>query len=66
MSSTAVSGSAAGACAKVCVYPLDVLKKRLQIRGFEEARQQFGKVSVFFFFSVVHFMLFCFLVQYRS
>lgn len=43
MSSTAVSGSAAGACAKVCVYPLDVLKKRLQIRGFEEARQQFGK-----------------------
>ena len=48
-----MSGSAAGACAKVCVYPLDVLKKRLQIRGFEKARQQFGKVG-FFSLLIVH------------
>ncbi|XP_050718513.1 mitochondrial thiamine pyrophosphate carrier-like [Eriocheir sinensis] len=47
VSSLAVSGTAAGACAKLCVYPLDVLKKRLQIRGFEDARQHFGKVVVY-------------------
>nr|XP_053635758.1 mitochondrial thiamine pyrophosphate carrier-like isoform X2 [Cherax quadricarinatus] len=44
LSSSAVSGVASGVCAKVCIYPLDVLKKRIQIRGFEEARRQFGKV----------------------
>ncbi|KAK3874592.1 hypothetical protein Pcinc_020484 [Petrolisthes cinctipes] len=47
MNTAAVSGTAAGVCAKVCVYPLDVLKKRLQIRGFEEARKQFGKVVAY-------------------
>ena len=48
LSTSAVTGLVAGGCAKMCVYPLDVLKKRLQIRGFEEAREQFGKVSLFF------------------
>lgn len=47
LSTSAVTGLVAGACAKVCVYPLDVLKKRLQIRGFEGARKQFGKVVVY-------------------
>ncbi|MPC37021.1 Mitochondrial thiamine pyrophosphate carrier [Portunus trituberculatus] len=43
LSTSAVTGLVAGGCAKTCVYPLDVLKKRLQIRGFEGAREQFGK-----------------------
>lgn len=47
LSISAVSGVAAGASAKTSVYPLDVLKKRLQIRGFETARKQFGKVVVY-------------------
>jgi len=34
-------GSAAGLCAKVTVYPLDVIKKRLQMEGF-----QYGRVVV--------------------
>uniref|UniRef100_A0A915JBG4 Mitochondrial thiamine pyrophosphate carrier n=1 Tax=Romanomermis culicivorax TaxID=13658 RepID=A0A915JBG4_ROMCU len=40
-----VCGSAAGLAAKTLTYPLDLLKKRLQIVGFEMARQQFGKVD---------------------
>ncbi|XP_045601973.2 mitochondrial thiamine pyrophosphate carrier isoform X1 [Procambarus clarkii] len=47
LSCSGVSGLASGVCAKVCVYPLDVFKKRMQIRGFEEARRQFGKVVVY-------------------
>lgn len=46
VSLSAASGVAAGATSKACVYPLDVLKKRIQIRGFETARKQFGKVCV--------------------
>ena len=40
-------GFLAGASAKTLIYPLDVLKKRLQVQGFEEGRKGFGKyVSV--------------------
>lgn len=41
---TAVSGSLAGLCAKVVVYPLDLTKKRLQIQGIEQSREVFGQV----------------------
>ena len=36
-------GSGAGLCAKVAIYPLDMIKKRLQIQGFESGRIGFGK-----------------------
>ena len=36
-------GSGAGLCAKAAVYPLDVVKKRLQIQGFEHGRVGFGQ-----------------------
>ncbi|XP_041473870.1 mitochondrial thiamine pyrophosphate carrier-like [Lytechinus variegatus] len=38
-------GGLAGVCAKSGVYPLDVIKKRLQVQGFEEARRPFGRVT---------------------
>ncbi|KAB7504152.1 Mitochondrial coenzyme A transporter [Armadillidium nasatum] len=44
---SAVCGITAGVCAKVAVYPLDVLKKRMQIRGSEEMRRHFGTVVVY-------------------
>lgn len=47
LSCSALSGMAAGVCAKAILYPLDVLKKRMQIRGFESNRKQFGKVIVY-------------------
>ncbi|XP_060058719.1 mitochondrial thiamine pyrophosphate carrier isoform X2 [Erinaceus europaeus] len=37
-------GSGAGAISKVLTYPLDLFKKRLQVRGFEHARSAFGQV----------------------
>ncbi|CAH8648662.1 unnamed protein product [Dicrocoelium dendriticum] len=37
-----LSGSISGLAAKTTVYPLDLIKKRLAIRGFEEARKSFG------------------------
>lgn len=37
-----VCGSSAGVVAKTLVYPLDVAKKRLQVQGFESAREHFG------------------------
>lgn len=40
-----VCGSLAGVGAKTAVYPLDLAKKRLQIQGFEVAREKFGRVK---------------------
>jgi solute carrier family 25 thiamine pyrophosphate transporter 19 len=37
-----VCGGASGVFAKTVVYPLDFVKKRLQVQGFEEARSKFG------------------------
>ncbi|XP_014673795.1 PREDICTED: mitochondrial thiamine pyrophosphate carrier-like [Priapulus caudatus] len=40
-----VCGSASGMSAKLAVQPLDFVKKRLQVCGFEEARTRFGQVG---------------------
>lgn len=37
-----VCGAASGFAAKSIVYPLDLLKKRLQVQGFGYARKEFG------------------------
>ncbi|XP_054714694.1 mitochondrial thiamine pyrophosphate carrier-like [Uloborus diversus] len=39
-----VCGAGSGMAAKVLIYPLDLMKKRYQIQGFEEARKSFGAV----------------------
>lgn len=44
ITASAVCGGIAGVSAKIAVYPLDVLKKRAQIRGSETVRRHFGKV----------------------
>ncbi|CAG0884625.1 unnamed protein product [Darwinula stevensoni] len=42
-----VCGSLSGVSARTFTHPLDVMKKRLQVQGFEEARRPFGKVGFF-------------------
>lgn len=44
LSNSLVSGSLAGLCSKTVIYPLDLVKKRMQIQGFEEGRTIFGKL----------------------
>ncbi|CAH8453703.1 unnamed protein product [Dicrocoelium dendriticum] len=41
-----ISGGLAGMGSKCIIYPLDMIKKRMQIHGFEEARVRFGRVPV--------------------
>jgi len=40
-----VCGALSGICSKGIIYPLDMVKKRLQVQGFHEARETFGKVQ---------------------
>lgn len=39
---TTICASSAGIAAKTVVYPLDLIKKRIQIQGFQKAREAFG------------------------
>ncbi|EDV37232.1 uncharacterized protein Dana_GF11531 [Drosophila ananassae] len=38
-----VNGALAGVAAKILVYPADLLKKRIQLKGFKGDRQSFGR-----------------------
>ena len=42
-----VCGAWAGLGAKMAIYPLDLLKKRLQIQGFQLGRSKFGRTDTY-------------------
>lgn len=47
MASSFVCGASSGAISKLVVLPLDTVKRRLQVQGFEVARQSFGRVTLY-------------------
>lgn len=58
-SGSIVSGSLAGLVAKTSIYPLDLVKKRMQIQGVAQHRREFGTVFV------CKGMMDCFIKIYR-
>ena len=54
-----IAGSSAGLVAKTLVYPFDLVRKRLQIQGFQHGRKGFG---VFFHCSG---MIHCFMLTMK-
>lgn len=50
------SGFFSGIASKTIVYPLDTVKKRLQLQDFVHSREGFGKVSInnsLFYFTII-------------
>ncbi|KAK2706926.1 mitochondrial thiamine pyrophosphate carrier-like isoform X2 [Artemia franciscana] len=42
-----IAGGICGGTAKMVVYPFDLVKRRLQVQGFEKARMGFGKLETY-------------------
>lgn len=53
-------GSLSGGVGKTIVYPLDTIRKRLQIQGFEEGRKSLGATQKY------HGMKDCILTMYKT